>query len=121
MGAAIGKARAEQVAAMMVRTFTGFLLLPVGWSSFVIVSPRPCRPADYGHRTGRSRGRKSTWDPGSIMNTVSAATAIANPLIAVQAEIFQSPVYIVSIEGGNAARNSARCHFVNQGKLRRPR
>src|SRR6266550_140734 len=44
----------------------------------------PCRPADYGHRTGQSRGMKSTWGPGSIMNTASvarthttAATAIA--------------------------------------------
>src|SRR3989440_1904609 len=60
----------------------GLSLLPIGWSSFFIVSSRPCRPADYGHRTGQSRGMKSTW--GSIMNTASvartqatAATAIA--------------------------------------------
>src|SRR5690242_14965352 len=128
MGPAIGKARAAQVAAMMVRIFTGFLLLPVGWSSFFIVSSRPCRPADYEYRTGQSRGRKSTWDPGSIMNTVSAArthasaaTAIANPLIAAQDEIFQSPVCIVSMEERNAARDGPRCHFINQSKLRRPR
>src|ERR1700754_55279 len=79
--AAIEKAKA---AAIMVRIFMGFLLLPIGWSSFFIVSSRPCRPADYGHRTDQSRGMKSTWGPGSIMNTAtvartheSAATAIA--------------------------------------------
>src|SRR6266550_8859707 len=84
MGPAIEKARAAQVAAMIVRIFMGFLLLPIGGSSFFIVSSRPCRPADYGHRTGQSGGMKSTWGPGSIMNTVSvarthatAATAIA--------------------------------------------
>src|SRR5215472_9706277 len=37
VGPAIGKARAAQVAAMMVRIM-GFLLLPKGWSSFFIVS-----------------------------------------------------------------------------------
>src|SRR5882757_6947641 len=73
MGPAIEKARAAQVAAMMVRIFMGFLLLLIGWSSFLIVSSRPCRPADYGHRTGQSRGIKSTWGPGSIMNTASVA------------------------------------------------
>jgi hypothetical protein len=40
MGPAIEKARAAQVAAMMVRIFMGFLLLPIGWSSFFIVSFR---------------------------------------------------------------------------------
>src|SRR5258706_13341082 len=73
MGPAIEKARAAQVAAMMVRICMGFLLLPIGWSSFFIVSSRPCRHADYGHRTGQSRGMKSTWGPGSIMNTASVA------------------------------------------------
>jgi hypothetical protein len=68
----------------MVRIFMGFLLLPIGWPSFFIVSSRPCWPADYRYRTGRSRGMKSTWGPGSIMNTANgarthaiAATAIA--------------------------------------------
>src|ERR1700688_4944983 len=73
MGPAIEKARTAQVAAMMVRIFMGFLLLPIGWSSFLIVSSGPCRAADYGHRTGQSRGMKSTWGPGSIMNTASVA------------------------------------------------
>ena len=43
MAPAIEKAGAAQVAAMMVRIFMGFLLLPLGWSSFFIVSSRPCR------------------------------------------------------------------------------
>ena len=47
--------QAAQVAAMMVRIFMGFPDLPIGWSSFFILSSRPCRPADYGHRTGVSR------------------------------------------------------------------
>src|SRR6516225_10336847 len=55
MGPAIEKAKAAQVAAMMVRIFMGFPDLPISWSSFFIVSSRPCRPADYGHRTGVSR------------------------------------------------------------------
>src|SRR6478672_2087038 len=41
MGPAIEKARAAQVAAMMVRIFMGFLPLPIGWSSFFIVPPGP--------------------------------------------------------------------------------
>jgi len=40
MGPAIEKARAAQVAAMMVRIFMDFLLLSIGWSSFFIVSFR---------------------------------------------------------------------------------
>jgi hypothetical protein len=40
MGQAIEKAKAAQVAAMMVRIFMGFLLLPIGWCSFFIVSSR---------------------------------------------------------------------------------
>src|SRR6516164_1465993 len=83
MGPAIEKAKAAQVAAMMVRIFMGFPDLPIGWSSFFIVSSRPCRPADYGHRTGVSRDEVDVG-PGSIMNTASvarteatAATAIA--------------------------------------------
>jgi hypothetical protein len=47
MGPAIKKARAAQVAAMMVRIFMGFLPLPKGWSSFFIVSSRLYRRADY--------------------------------------------------------------------------
>ena len=43
MGPAIEKAKAAQLAAIMVRIFMGFLLLPIGWSSFFIVSSRPCR------------------------------------------------------------------------------
>ena len=73
MGLAIEKARETQVAAMMVRIFMGFLHLPIGWSSFFIVSRRP---ADYGHRTGQSRGMKSTWGPGSMMNTASVARTL---------------------------------------------
>ena len=45
--AAIEMARAKQVAAMMVGIFIGFFLLSLGWSSFLIISSRPCRPADY--------------------------------------------------------------------------
>jgi hypothetical protein len=37
MAPAIEKARAAQVAAMMVRIFMGFLPLPIGWSSFFLV------------------------------------------------------------------------------------
>src|SRR5215467_1436278 len=73
MGPAIEKVRAAQVAAMMVRIFMGFLDLSVGWPSFFIVSSGLCRPADYGHRTGQSRGMKSTWGPGSIINTARVA------------------------------------------------
>src|SRR5205814_3349567 len=51
--------------------------------SFFIVSSRPCRPADYGHRTGRSRGMKSTWGPGSIMNTASVARTQATVATAI--------------------------------------
>jgi len=40
-GPAIEKARAAQVAAMMVRIFMDFLLLSIGWSSFFIVTSRP--------------------------------------------------------------------------------
>jgi hypothetical protein len=39
MGPAIEKARAAQVATMMVRIFMGFLRLSIGWSSFFIVPP----------------------------------------------------------------------------------
>jgi hypothetical protein len=40
MGPAIEKARAAQVAAMIVRIFKGFLLVPISWSSFFILSRR---------------------------------------------------------------------------------
>src|SRR5882757_367643 len=53
------------------------------WSSFFIVSSRPFRPADYGHRTGQSRGMKSTWGPGSIMNTASVAKTLATAATAI--------------------------------------
>src|SRR6201987_2345727 len=52
---------------------------------FVLHCSSPsCSPAHYGHWTGRCRGMKATWGPGSIMNTAdvtrtpaTAATAIA--------------------------------------------
>src|SRR4051812_33470144 len=37
-GTAVAMATAAQVAAMMVRIFMGFVLLPTGWSLFFIVS-----------------------------------------------------------------------------------
>ncbi len=40
-------------------------------------------PADYGHRTGQSRGMKSTWGPGSIMNTASVARTQATAATAI--------------------------------------
>src|SRR3954463_2361795 len=45
----------------------------IGLPSFFIVSSRPCPSTDCGHRTDQSRGKNSTWGPGSMMNTASVA------------------------------------------------
>src|SRR5262245_34045003 len=67
MGPAIEKVSAAQVAAMMVRIFMGFLDLPIGWSSFFIVSSRPCRPADARQHASPSSRRAPLRTPnGSV-------------------------------------------------------
>src|SRR3954453_16504858 len=66
MGPAIEKVRAAQVAAMMVRIFMGFLLLPTGWPSFFIVSSRGHRAAALIRlRSGRRGGYVPRRSPRS--------------------------------------------------------
>jgi hypothetical protein len=93
---ALGEAQAGEL------SFGGECSIPVSLAPPEIVCPgRSCRPLmtsksrsfcrtfarelepASGHRPGQSRGMKSTWGPGSIMNTASVARTHATAAAAI--------------------------------------
>jgi len=103
MGPAIKKARAAQLAAMMVRVFMGLLLL-ISWSSFFIFRPAVLRAGDY--RQEHQKGRP----PGLVVEHRAPATAGATPL-ATAAAVSEPVTKSVCDQGHSRERRELGVHY----------